>query len=353
MKAVCITEPGIVKVLDVPMPVWNEYECLVEAKACGICSSTDLKLIRGDHPENPDDPMRYPAILGHEAVGKVIEVGSKVRNFKQGDRVLVPFSNIGHIPDPKYKVILGAMAEYNVAPDIAAMLEDGIDNLYTQTCKDPKDFHCQAFPDDISYIDGSLILPFKETYSAVRNFDIKDGMDILIFGDGSVGMGLAHFTGAYKTASTIVVGHHDQRLARVAKVAKPTMLINAKKGEFTAIEGKKFDIVVDAVGSTDIISNGVKMLKQGGKVVVIGVLPKEETTINLLDLPNFTSVMMHSYPYREHRTQDEIVDFMRSGFIDTKDYYSHIIPIEDAPEGIKLLESREAFKVILTMNGGE
>ena len=353
MKAVCITEPGVVEVLDVPMPVWNEYECLVEAKACGICSSTDLKLIQGDHPENPNDPMRYPAILGHEAVGTIIEVGAKVRSFKKGDRVLVPFSNIGHIPDEKYKVILGAMAEYNVAPDIAAMLEDGIDNMYTQTCKDPRDFHCQAFPDDISYIDGSLILPFKETYSAVRNFDIRNGMDILIFGDGSIGMGLAHFVGAYKTASCIVVGHHEERLARIDKVAKPSMLINAKKGEMQAIEGKKFDIVVDAVGATDIITKGVKMLKQGGKLVVIGVLPRENTRIDLLSLPNFTSVMMHSYPYREHRTQEEIISFMRSGFIKTKDYYSHIIPIEDTPRGIKMLESREAFKVILTMNGGQ
>ena len=50
MKAVVITEPGIVKVMDVPMPVWDEYECLVEVKASGICSSTDLKLIHGDHP---------------------------------------------------------------------------------------------------------------------------------------------------------------------------------------------------------------------------------------------------------------------------------------------------------------
>jgi len=217
MKAVCITKPGVVEVLDVPMPVWGEYECLVESKACGICSSTDLKLIHGDHPENPNDPMRYPAILGHEGVGKVVEVGAKVRNYKLDDRVLVPFSNIGHIPDPKIKVILGAMAEYSVAIDIAAMLEDGVDNSYTQMCKDPKDFFCHPFPDDISYIDAALILQFKEAYSAVRNFEIKDGMDVLFFGDGSIGMSLAHFVNSFDVASNIVVGHHDKRLARILK----------------------------------------------------------------------------------------------------------------------------------------
>ena len=352
MKAVLITEPGVVKVMDIPMPVWSEYECLVEVKASGICSSTDLKLISNDHPENPADPMRYPAILGHEGVGKIIEVGAKVRNFKPGERVLVPFSNIDHIPDDKYKVVLGAMAEYSVAPDIAAMLEDKIENGYTSTCSDPKDFFCQAFPDDISYIDASLILQFKEAYSAVRNFDIKEGMDILIFGDGSIGMGLSHFVNAYNAASNIVVGHHDERLARVARIAKPSMTINAKRGEMSKIEGKKFDIIVDAVGSTDIITRGVGLLKQGGKLVVIGVLSKSKTKIDLLSLPNFTSVVMHSYPYKEHRTHDDIIGFMQSGFIKAADYYSHIMPIDDAMKGVRMLESREAFKVILTMNGG-
>jgi len=352
MKAVVITEPGVVKVMDVPKPVWNEYECLVEVKACGICSSTDLKLIHNDHPSNPNDPMRFPAMLGHEGVGKVIEVGKKVRNFKVGDRVLVPFSNIGHIPDEKYKVILGAMAEYSVAPDFTAMFEDGVENMYSATYSDPKDFFCQAFPDDISYIDGAMILQFKEAYSAVKNLGEKDAMDVLIFGDGSIGKSISHFLSAYNVASNIVVGHHDERLARIAKIAKPHMTINAKKGELDKIAGRKFDIIVDAVGSIDIITRAAKMLRQCGKIVVVGVLPANETKLDLLSLPNFTSVLMLSFPYKEHRTHDEVIGLMRSGFINAPDYYSHVMPIDKTPEAIRMLETREAFKVILTMNGG-
>jgi len=353
MKAVLVTAPHVVKVMDVPMPVWNEYECLVEVKACGICSSTDLKIIHRDHPESPEHPLRYPAILGHEAVGKVVEAGGKVRNFKPGDRVLVPFSNGGHIPDGRYDIKFGAMTEYSVAPDLIAMQEDHVDNSYSERYEDPKDFFCQAFPDDISYIDGAMILSFKETYSAVRNFHLKDGMDVLIFGDGSVGMGISHFVNTYKVNSNIVVGHHDSRLAKVMEVAKPGMTVNAKKGEMDKIAGKKFDVVVDAVGSADIVRQGVKLLKPGGKLVEIGVLSKDKADISLFDIPNYTSVMMHSYPYKEHRTHDEVIGFMRSGFVKAADYYSHVMPMDDVAEGVRLLETREAFKVILTMNGGE
>ena len=352
MKAVLVTAPNVVEVSDIPMPVYGEYECLVEVKACGVCSSTDLKLIRREHPESPAHPFRYPAILGHEAVGRIVETGGKVRNFKIGDRVLAPFSNAGHIPDEKYDIRYGAMTEYSVAPDAAAMLADGVQNGYTRHLADPKDFFCQAFPDDISYVDGAMILSFKETYSAVRNFNLKEGMDVLVFGDGSVGMGLAHFINAYGVASNIVVGHHDSRLKKVADVASPSMTINAHKGEMEKIDGMKFDVVVDAVGSTAIVRQGARLLKPGGKLVVVGVLHKDNAGISLFDLPNCTSVMMLSYPYKEHRTHDEIIGFMRSGFIKASDYYSHVMPIDDAAEGIRLLETREAFKVILTMNGG-
>ncbi|MCL2058990.1 MAG: alcohol dehydrogenase catalytic domain-containing protein [Oscillospiraceae bacterium] len=352
MKAVCITEPHVVKVIDVPMPVRNDYECLVEVKACGICSSTDLKLIHCTHPENPRSPMRFPAILGHEAVGVIVEVGSKVRNLKLGDRVLVPFSNQRHIPDDKIDIKYGAMTEYSVAPDVVAMQEDNVSDGPQRRAMEPRDHPCQVFPDDISYIDGAMILSFKETYSAVRNFNIQDGMDVLVFGDGSVGMGLAHFINAYKANSNIVVGHHDDRLKKVMEIAKPSMIINSHKGEMDKIEGQRFDIIVDAVGSTDIIKQGVRMLKPGGKLVVIGVLPKDNADLRLFDIPNYTSVMMHSFPYREHRTQGEIIEFMRSGFVKAADYYSHIIPMDDVAEGVRMLESREAFKVILTMNGG-
>jgi threonine dehydrogenase-like Zn-dependent dehydrogenase len=198
-----------------------------------------------------------------------------------------------------------------------------------------------------------MILSFKETYSAVRNFKLNEESDVLIFGDGSVGMGLSHFANMYKVKSNIVLGHHDDRLKKVMEVAKPSMAINSKTGEMDKLAGKKFDVIVDAVGSTDIIRQGVKMLKPGGKLVVVGVLPKNNANISLFDVPNFTAVMMLSFPYKEHRTQDEVIEFMRSGFVRASDYYSHVMPIDDAAEGVRLLETREAFKVILTMNGGE
>jgi threonine dehydrogenase-like Zn-dependent dehydrogenase len=69
--------------------------------------------------------------------------------------------------------------------------------------------------------------------------------------------------------------------------------------------------------------------------------------MDLYDIPNNRGVHILSYPYQEHRTHDEIVDFMRRGFVKASDFYSHILPAEQAAEGVRLIEERKAFKVIL------
>ena len=91
MKAVAAIEQGKVAVVDIPMPEYGEYECLVKTTACGLCSSTDLKLI-GNSVANLD--IQYPTVLGHEGVGVIAETGKKVRYFREGDRVVNPTGRV-------------------------------------------------------------------------------------------------------------------------------------------------------------------------------------------------------------------------------------------------------------------
>ena len=89
------------------MPKYKECQALVKMQSCGVCNGTDLKLIHGNF-KNLDT---YPATLGHEGVGKVVEVGSKVKNLKLGDIVLLPF--VEEKLDDVYSG-WGAYSEYTV-----------------------------------------------------------------------------------------------------------------------------------------------------------------------------------------------------------------------------------------------
>lgn len=87
MRSLSVDKNGKLDIVEVSMPKYREHQALVKMESCGVCNGTDMKLIHGKFKSYDS----YPAILGHEGVGRVVELGSKVRNFKKGDCVLLPF----------------------------------------------------------------------------------------------------------------------------------------------------------------------------------------------------------------------------------------------------------------------
>jgi threonine dehydrogenase-like Zn-dependent dehydrogenase len=361
--AVKVANPAVIQCVDdAPMPIVDDYSALVKVKSCGICSSTDTKLAHGEHPDMPRPPgvpgfphADFPTILGHESTGEVIELGKKVKHLKVGDRVVSPMGGFGGPPGggppPKYSSSYGAMVDYATALDYRAMKEDGLQHPMMNFFREEQDFITKVFPKDIDFVDAAMILTFKENYSALKNFGVKPGMDILLYGDGSISLGLSIFLKQLNVNSIVVVGHHDQRLERIRKIANPGLLINSKKDKLEdALGDKKFDLAIDAAGSLDVARQATWYLKPGGagKVCIYGVLSKGKSTLDLYELSNNTSVQIQSYPYQEHRTHDEIVSFMQKGIINAKDFYDCVLPCEQAAEAFRKIETREAFKAILT-----
>ena len=96
MKSLAVFEDQSLKIVDVPVPEYGDYECLVKMESCGVCNGTDMKIIHGKLKGFDT----YPALLGHEGVGRVVEKGAKVTSFEIGDLVTLPF--IGKAPEGYY-----------------------------------------------------------------------------------------------------------------------------------------------------------------------------------------------------------------------------------------------------------
>src|SRR5215217_6389139 len=116
MNSLVVPVAGKVRVADIPCPRPTEYQALVRMEACGFCNSTDQKLVEGTMFWAPP----FPLILGHESVGRVIEIGSKVTKFRIGDLVTRPI----YIAPPEgcdYHPASGGFAEYGIVQDLPAM----------------------------------------------------------------------------------------------------------------------------------------------------------------------------------------------------------------------------------------
>src|SRR5688572_18641373 len=92
MKAAIVQEPGRLVVTDIPDPVLGPYDARCEVLYGAVCTGTDLHLIDGQFPW----PVRYPTVLGHESIGRVVEVGDQVRNYQVGDLI----TRVGWLPPP-------------------------------------------------------------------------------------------------------------------------------------------------------------------------------------------------------------------------------------------------------------
>lgn len=346
MKAVAAMGDGTVQVVEVPKTkIKGPYECLVRVTACGLCSSTDLKII--SHGSVAQMPIEYPTLIGHEGIGIIEELGEKVRYWKKGDRVACPFGQ----PEGGYYYNWNGMGGYAIAHDIRAMIEDGV------AVKDPAvtgvaemDYQVKPIPEDMSDPDAVMLLTLKENYSALKNFGVEKGSRVLIYGDGAVALGLALFAKLMGAVKVVNVGHHDDRLQRISRLARADAVINSHVQDVASKIGEeRFDVVIDAVGSVDIIVQAARYLVPGGLLGIYGVLKKEHSTLDLLALPNNVRLRILNWPYHEHRTHDEVVEFIRSGKVDPKWFYSHVMPVEDVAKGVDMIRNRQALKVIFTM----
>ena len=94
MKTVAVSNPGIVEIIETPIPKPKPYQALVKTKVACICNNTDSELVSGHFPGMEDS---FPFALGHESIGEVVEIGKEVRNFSVGQKACLLYTS----PSPR------------------------------------------------------------------------------------------------------------------------------------------------------------------------------------------------------------------------------------------------------------
>ncbi len=340
MKAVAVTDVGKIEFVELPAPKFHDYECLVKMTACGLCNGTDLKHIDGTLGNVRE---QYPIILGHEAVGEVVEVGRKVKNFKVGDMITDP---VPAVDDPRYNSGCAGFCEYGVVQDHEVMQELGLGDDAKRWLSD----RANVVRAEMAPVDAAMLVTFKETYSAAKNFGIGGGTDVLIYGDGPNAVSLAALARVNGAAWLGMVGHWDSRLARAAEVAKLDQTINSNDADVaTALAGRKVDVVIDAVGRVAIIQDGFRCVKRLGKVGVFGVLRNTEPDLSIRAIPTGASLQMLSWPVGANDVHDEVVDMVATGALKPSVFYSEVDSWGNIEDAVARVRSRDAFKIILTI----
>ena len=341
MKAAVTDGQGKLWIEEVPTPELNPYQCLCKIEACATCTGTDQKHINGKLPF----PNDYPGILGHESVGHVVELGSKVRNYRMGDRFLRPSAVYPGEKLGELYSVWGGFAEYGIVTDTKALLEDDPNAEVNPYCQ-----FQQLIPDciEMSAADATTLITLKEAASLVVNAGVKEGTSVVILGAGAVGISMCKFA-KMMGASVIVVARRDEQLAHATTVGADAVVNSSNVAVADVVNeltgGSGADRIIDTSGSAELLAAAAKALSADGKVVPYG-MPE---TAGAIENAVPKDIILSAQP-AEALAHEYVLGAVRLGLIDLSKFYSHRLPFKDVVQGFGMLKTKEAFKVVFEMN---
>jgi len=332
MKAAVFHGPNQpLKIEEWPTPTIKPHEVLVKVAACGVCH-TDLHYL--DH--GVQTFKKPPLILGHEPSGIVAQVGKEVKNFKEGDRVLLP------------AVLTCGSCEFcrtgreNICQTMT-MFGNNIDGAYAEYVVVPgKDvFH---LPNEIPLEEGSIIADAISTpYHAVKNrAEVRAGDSVVVLGCGGVGVNVVQVAAACGGV-VIAVDVSDKKLEWAKKLGA-TYAINSTKVENIGKEIKKLtgggaDIAIEAIGRAQTIEIAFSTLRKGGRLVVVGYT-NEEIKLSAAKIMYFEMEVRGSLGCRPV-DYPKLIELCRIGKIKVKELVTQKFKLEQINDAFDLLRNRD------------
>ncbi len=282
MKAVVFYDVGDIRLEDVPEPkIKTPDDAIVRITASAICG-TDLHFIRGTVPG-----MKKGRILGHEALGIVEEVGKNVRNFRPGDRVVVPstvgcgscnYCRAGYYSQCNKANSMGPHAGtvFYGGPE----MNGGLDGLQAEYARIPfAAANLLKLPEEISDDAGILMSDILPTsYQAAEMAEIETSDSVAVFGCGPVGM-LAIACAKHLGCGRIFAIDQDESRLELARKHGAETINFATESPLEVLkdltDGSGPDRVIDAVGIDATTAGAEKVQKKRFEQEMKAVDPKE------------------------------------------------------------------------------
>lgn len=340
MKALIIEKPGHLKVDEIPEPKMGDYDARCEQLYGATCTGTDLAVINGTFEECEVD---YPSVIGHESVGRVIEIGEKVRNYKIGDLI----TRVGTRENGDMMLSWGGMCEYGLACDHQAMLQDGIDiNVWAEKRVN------RVIPQGIiEPLDATMIITWRETLSYIQRIGVEEGCNVLISGSGGNGIALGAMA-AIKGAQVTMVGSSGRSSSSIN--AGISQYVNYKDTNAVAqlMEEKRdaFHFIIDATGKSGSLNPYMPCLKKNGTIGIYGMDDLKRYGLN----PNLGPSHFHIYNggYDEPETHEQVMDLIRAQKLDAGNWLDreNIFTWENAPEAYEHVRKKKAIKSVIKLS---
>lgn len=354
--------PLVIETVDLAGP--REGEVLVEVKATGICH-TDAYTLSGADPEG-----LFPAILGHEGAGVVVEVGAGVGSLKPGDHVIPLYTpecrqckfclsgktNLcqairetqgqGLMPDGSSRFSLNGeplyhymgtstFSNYTVVPEIA-LAKIRQDAPFDKVC----------------YIGCGVTTGVGAVINTAK---VEPGANVVVFGLGGIGLNVIQ--GARLVGANKIIGVDTNPAKReLAERFGMTHFVNPKEVEgdlvpyLTHLTGGGADYSFECIGNVDVMRQALECCHKGwGESIIIGVAGAgEEISTRPFQLVTGRQWKGSAFGGAKGRSDvPKIVDWYMDGKINIDDLITHTMPLQEINSAFDLMHKGESIRSVV------
>lgn len=315
MRALVVRGADLVALEDVPDPKLETGSVLVRPVMVGLCG-TDIEIVDGRL-----DPayVRFPIVIGHEWTGVVVDPGTAPDAPAVGSRVVVE----GIVPCRHCPACLAGDTNRCATYDEFGFVRDG---AAAELVAAPVEL-VHELSASVSDESATLVEPASVVLRALQRAAPRPGMNVLIVGDGTVGLLAARLVQLWSPSRVTMLGARteQQGLAHAAGADHfwPGPTIEAHDA------GRAFDLVIEAAGAPSAVAAALTAPTRGGTVVLLGLAGQGVIAPLLIDdLVNDDVTIMGSFSYTA-TVWAQVVKLLNSGRLDLTTLVTHRYPLAD------------------------
>lgn len=344
MKAAVMYGPNDIRYEEVENPKLPDGGFILKVEAIGLCGS-DIRNLTSDSRKG-----KYPHIYGHEIVGTITELSPEVDSLKLGDRYYV--YPIAHCL--KCENCRSGHHEHCTNVTNYTDLPGGFADYISYSKERVERGAMFKIPDDVDPISATLAEPLSSTYACVENINVSLGDTVVIIGAGPIGVFLSVLSKLRGAKKVILIDILQARLDTASEFGLD-YLINSKNED--AIEkvmqitgGRGADKVISANPSTDSQKEALFMAKKGGTVVFFGGVPKGKLTEIDTNTIHYNGLWIYGHYGANSMQVQRAFELSIDPIFPAKKIITHVLPLSQINEGIRLTKTGEAMKVVLLPN---
>jgi len=321
---------------EVDEPKMGINDVLIKVIKTSICG-TDLHIYKWDQWSQKN--VKIPTIIGHEFVGKIVETGSNVHDFKTGDIV----SAEGHVVCGRCRNCLAGRRHLCNSPSGIGVNRDG---AFAEFISVPVT--------NIWYCDKKIPLEVLSCFDPLGNaahtalsFNMV-GEDILITGAGPIGCMAAGIARQIGARFIVVTDVNEYRL-ELAKKMGATLALDARKERIADAQKKLgmkegFDVALEMSGSSEAFRDMLSNMSHGGKIALLGILPPTEIDWDYVIFNGLT--IKGIYGREMYETWYKVTMLLQCG-LDIRPLITHRFHYTEFEKGFEVMSSGNCSKVIL------